>query len=293
MEVNNEIKVRNLLIYNIPNIHYEIIESVLHHHRRIIKINDKLERIKVYIDVNKRNRGYINYMRKKYPDVKINENHQNVSFSWGINCTIYPDMKSHLKNDDKHFYISHRVHRDLIAMPNVYFLTPICKIDRYFIPSVLPKIERVKTEIPIYCIQGNMSRRRRNYHILTSILKNNFKYDYRIKLVGKGDLPKGLEPYSDKLIVKNNLSFVDFHNEFADVYCIMPLIIRKTHYDYYYRKLTSSISYGVGYKLKFFIDKNLNDIYNLDDCDTYIFNDLTDVVDAFEKSLEDFYKSHE
>ena len=73
----------------------------------------------------------------------------------------------------------------------------------------------------------------------------------------------------------------------------MPLIIRKTHYDYYYRKLTSSISYGIGYKLKFFIDKNLNDIYNLDKNDTYIFNDLTDVVDAFEKSLEDFYKSRE
>ena len=279
---------KKLLIYNIPHIHYEIIESIIYYKQKIIKEIRKFNNIKIYLKVNKKNKDFIEYMCNKYPDIEVNQNNQNINFDWIINCTIYPDMLKFLKKDEKHFYISHRVHKDLLEMPNVFYLTPLCKNNRYFLPTLLPIIEKVETDIPIYCIQGNISTGSRNYHLLTAILKKKYKYDFKIKIIGKGKYPEKLAKYSDKLIVKPDLPFRKYHQEFNDVYCIIPLIIRKTHWDYYQNKLTSTISYALGYDLHILIDKNLNDIYNMPN--PYIFNDLSDISEIFEKSLINFYE---
>jgi hypothetical protein len=87
--------------------------------------------------------------------------------------------------------------------------------------------------------------------------------------------------------VKNNLNFIDYHKEFLDVYCILPLISKASHPFYYNTKLTSTINYARGYKLKCLIDQNLQDIYNLNYVEIY--NNPSDISIGFAKTLDDFY----
>ena len=113
--------------------------------------------------------------------------------------------------------------------------------------------------------------------------------NFKIKLLGRNELDNSLKKYKDKIIFKKNLSFVDYHKEFNDCYCILPLITKKSHPQYYNKKLTSTINYATGYNLKCLIDKDLQDIYNLENVE--IFNDQNDIVDKFKKTLQDFYNS--
>jgi hypothetical protein len=94
--------------------------------------------------------------------------------------------------------------------------------------------------------------------------------------------------FKDKIIIKKNLAFEEYHKEFSDVYCIIPLITKNTHPSYYKNKMTSSINYARAYKLKCLIDKDLQDIYELPD--TEIFTNESNIVEAFKKTLNDFYK---
>jgi hypothetical protein len=91
----------------------------------------------------------------------------------------------------------------------------------------------------------------------------------------------------NKIVLKKNLNFIDYHTEFLDAYCILPLISKKTHPTYYKNKLTSSINYARGYKLKCLIDKDLQDIYELNNAEIY--NDIDDITIGFVKTLEQFY----
>ena len=140
----------------------------------------------------------------------------------------------------------------------------------------------------IYIIQGNLNQNRRYLNLLKKILDQSYKHKFIIKLVGRGYLPKELEKYKDKIVLRNNLNFTDFHREFLNAYCILPLISKNTHPEYYNKKLTSTINYARGYKLKCLIDKDLQEIYNLDDVEVY--NDINDIVHHFKKTLDDFYK---
>jgi hypothetical protein len=70
----------------------------------------------------------------------------------------------------------------------------------------------------------------------------------------------------------------------------LPLISKKTHPHYYNNKLTSSINYTRGYKLKCIIDNDLQKIYNLKDVEIY--NNINDITSCFIKTLEQFYKNN-
>ena len=48
------------------------------------------------------------------------------------------------------------------------------------------------------------------------------------------------------------------------------------------------MNYAKAYKFKCLIDKDLQDIYNLEHVE--IFNDENDIFKGFEKTLDDFYK---
>ena len=71
--------------------------------------------------------------------------------------------------------------------------------------------------------------------------------------------------------------------------CILPLISKETQPCYYYNKLTSSINYARGYKLVCIIDKDLQEIYKLDNVEIY--SDINDIKSCFIKTLEQFYKN--
>ena len=52
--------------------------------------------------------------------------------------------------------------------------------------------------------------------------------------------------------------------------------------------MTSTITYGLGYNLKFITDKKLVDIYDLKNYEIY--NSEDEITTVFEKTLYDFYE---
>lgn len=273
-----------ILIKNNHYFHWEIIESVIVKYNEILKINKEISD-EIYLSVNNED-SFVKYIKKKYPAIKF----KNINdYDYSINCTVYenkPKINEDINSKEK--YIAHEVTEKLKKNPNVYFLTPLAE-NNVFNANILPcSDEKIKTEIPIYIIQGNIERRRRNYGLLKKILDyEGYKYDFIIKMLGRGNLPDELKKHKNKIIIKSNLNFFDFHKEFCDGYCIIPLTSKDRQPQYYKNKLTSSINYATGYKLKCLLDKNLNDIYNLENAEIY--NDSSDIIMHFEKTLEDFY----
>ena len=96
----------------------------------------------------------------------------------------------------------------------MYFLTPLSK-KNYFYADILPYAEKKNiANVPIYIIQGGLQPERRCYQLLEKILDETYKYKFIIKLVGKGKLPKSLEKYKGKIVLKNNLNFINYHKQF-------------------------------------------------------------------------------
>ena len=275
---------KKLLIINKQNWHYEIIESVIKKYNDILNIS-KDTPIDIYLDIQHENYSFKLYIKKKYPNIILKYIN---NYDFFINCTIYDaDFNNIDKNESNKKYIAHEITDRLKNNPNVYFLTPLSK-SRYFYSDILPfSKKKIKSNIPIYIIQGNLNQGRRYLKLLTNILDNNYQYKFIIKIVGRGYLPKELIKYKNKIILKNNLDFIRYHVEFLNCYCILPLISKDTHPDYYKNKLTSTINYARAYKLKCLIDKDLQNIYNLDN--VQIYNDINDISINFSKTLEQFY----
>ena len=270
------------------NFHFEIIESLIVKYDQILKIpiNNNYE---IYLE-NIKSQEYIKYINSKYPKIKINS-HKN-DYNYKIFSTFYPKFENKFKdqlNNKKYFFISHDINSKLNKYNNIFYLSPLCNNKNFIYLDILPNIIKKTTDYPIYVVQGNFSDDRRNYKLLENILKFNYKYDFKIKFLGKGNFPKIMEKYMSKIIVKNNLNFIDYHNEFSDCYYIMPLITKNSHPQYYSNKLTSTISYAIAYDLKCIIDKDLQDIYKLNNVE--IFNNETDFKSVFNKTLNRFYEN--
>lgn len=272
--------IRNNVFY-----HYEVIESVIVKYREMFDIKSDTP-MDIYLS-SKKNKEFEKYIADKYPKVKFGEIKD---YDYYVNATIYDKDYDKLdKKKSNKRYISHEITERLKQNPNVYFLTPLSK-QRYIYSDILPYANQKKTStVPIYIVQGNLNHGRRYLNLLMKILDQNYKHKFIIKLVGKGVFPKQLEKHKDKIVIRNNLNFNDFHKEFLDAYCILPLITKKTHSQYYTRKLTSTINYARAYKLKCLIDKDLQNIYNLNNVE--VFNNIDNIQSAFTKTLESFYKN--
>ncbi len=277
-----------ILIENLYNYHYEILETLIVDYNKIIP-NISNKDVTIYLVISKNN-SFETYIKSKYPKIifgipKI--------FDYHISATIYnydDDYKKIFKNSKRYFYISHHVSDRLQKLSNVYYLTPIG--NKYLYADKLPFNEisyKKPSNVPIYIIQGGLNVRRRHYKLLEKILEKKYEYDFIIKLVGRGYLPPQLKKYSNKIIVRNNLNFIDYHKEFLNAYCILPLVTKKTNPKYYVQKLTSTISYCIGYNLKCLIDKDLQNIYNLKDVE--VFNNENDIAESFKNTLVEFYNN--
>ena len=316
LNIINNNKKKNILITNLYPGHLEVIESII-----IIFINKIICDYKQCIinielfnysdinDLSKKPDQFINYMENKYDNVKFIK--RNIDYDYIIDNNVigsrspavilksnyitnlnnfmsenYPKNNNIIINDSKkHFYISHRIEKTFfVNTPNVYYLTPLCNNDKYFIPSILPEINKKYTNKLICAIQGNLWEKSRNFKCLIDLFKmyNNFF----IKLIGRGNIPECLEKYSDRIIMCNNLEWNDYHKSFEDVYCILPLIDDTFEHNYFKTSLTSSISYIVGYHLKCFYHENLHKIYNLDHCITYNSNNFIKQFEYIIKSFE-------
>jgi hypothetical protein len=273
-----------ILIENLVNFHYEIIETIINKYDILLNIVKKKNDI-IILNIIK-NDSFISYILSKYKNIKLC-NIYDSDYDYFINCTIYEKNLNEIIKDNKYIYIAHEITENLKKHENVYFLTPLCNTNKFFYADILPYSEQKKiNQVPIFIIQGNLTDRRRNYKLLDKILDYQTDLKFYIKIIGKGSLDPKYKKHT-KLIIKENLNFQDYHKEFLDVYCILPLITKQSHSQYYKNKLTSSINYGKAYNLKFLIDKNLQDIYNLSNVEIFI--DEKDFLIKFIKCVNDFF----
>ena len=302
-----------LLIFNQVDCHYEIIESLIVKCKEILHISREIE-IEITLFIIK-NTSFIRYIKEKHPNIILktkdfckknidksvewNKSHSlkntyqlyNIDlqkYDYYINCTIYDVDFDYLETDvaSNKKYICHTITNRLMSNSNVWFLTPLAR-NNILTANILPFSDKKKnSNIPIYIIQGRTKTRKLS--LLKEILDNKYKYKFIIKLIGSGKFPETLNKYKKQIIFKNNLNFIDYHKEFLDAYCILPLITKKTQPEYYKNKLTSTINYASGYRLKCIIQQDLQDIYKLPDVEIYKHN--KDIVSAFKKTLQNFYK---
>jgi len=278
--MKDDVSVKKLLIYNDVPFHYEILESVIVKYTTILNISSSLP-VQIYLHI-KPNTSFKKYIKEKYPSILFLTI---TDYDYFINCTIYDHNVGSLSSDPTKKYISHEITERLQSNPNVYFLTPL-SIKNFIYTDIMPFSEqKIKTTVPIYVIQGSLKRR--NIQLLVKILDKTYKHKFIIKIVGREKLPECLKKYNDKIVVKNSLDFINYHKAFLDAYCILPLITKQTHAHYYTKKLTSTINYALGYKLKCLIDADLQDIYKLKNVE--VFNDINNISSAFEKTLNLFY----
>ena len=275
-----------ILIENLVNFHYEIIETIINKYDILLNIVKKKNDI-IILNIIK-NDSFISYILSKYKNIKLCTI-DDFDYDYFINCTIYENNLNGIIKDNKYIYIAHEITENLKKHENVYFLTPLCNTNKFFYADILPYSEqKKKNKVPIFIIQGNLTDKKRNYKLLDNILNYQDKtnLNYYIKIIGHGSLDSKYKNYK-KLIIKENLEFKDYHNEFLDAYCIIPLITKESHSIYYKNKLTASINYGKAYDLKFLIDKDLQDIYNLTNVEIFI-NEI-DFLKKFIKCINDFY----
>ena len=275
-----------ILIENLVNYHYEIIETIINKYDILLNIVKKKNDI-IILNIIK-NDSFISYILSKYKNIKLCTI-DDFDYDYFINCTIYENNLNGIIKDNKYIYIAHEITENLKKHENVYFLTPLCNTNKFFYADILPYSEqKKKNKVPIFIIQGNLTDKKRNYKLLDNILNYQDKtnLNYYIKIIGHGSLDSKYKNYK-KLIIKENLEFKDYHNEFLEAYCIIPLITKESHSIYYKNKLTSSINYGKAYDLKFLIDKDLQDIYNLTNVEIFI-NEI-DFLKKFIKCINDFY----
>lgn len=191
-------------------------------------------------------------------------------------------------------YICHDVLPIYQNNDRAWFLTPLAK-KNFLYASVLPYTEqrqKHKTR-PIFIVQGSLKRR--DVHPLISLGKKDFHYDFEIKVIGRNEsrtvldtLEKIIGP--ERFTFKNVLNFEDFHREFLDAHAILTAVSKRTDRmsKYYSEKLTSSINYAKAYQLTTIIDKDLQEIYQLENAIVYDTPD--EFLEGFEKALHNFYE---
>lgn len=276
----------NIYIDNNYNFHYEVIESCMTFIPKKLGIN--LNDIKFFLQIYS-NENFNQYITKKYQNsIEVVNTKPDINFDYEIYCTFYPNTNPESEHvfAKNQYVVSHRVLPHITNNPHIFFLTPLCKSEQYFIPTQLPNILKIKTKLPIFAIQGNITEDRRNYKSLIPIFQAYKHRQFVVKFIGRGFMPIYLMPYMDKIAMCLNLSFTEYHEQFNDVYAILPLIDDSFKHSYYTTTLTSSISYGKSYNLRFICSKNLKDIYSLDDAISY--SSQEEMIEAFGKALDEF-----
>jgi len=270
-----------ILIKNTFDYHHEIIESVIYKYGFVLGIEPSKDDV-IYLQFNK-NKFYHEYIYNKYPLIKIfNEKEEIIEsdFDYIIECTIHENNYKTIIDDGKHFYISHRVHQTY--RENVFYLTPLCKTQRFFYADVLPYTEEKKiSKIPTFAVIGDLNNK--DLTLLDKILDVTTDLKYKIKILGRN----GNNINNENVSMLSHLNFQNFHRELLDVFCIITLTSKKKTNKYYNHMLTSTIHYTKAYNFKTIIDKDLQDIYNLDNVE--IFENYDDIGSSFLKVIKDFY----
>ncbi len=272
----------NIYVENNFKYHYEIIESIITIFFKKIGINeDHTIYLKIYF-----NESFQNYMTKKFPNVIFVKKIPELIFAHKIFCTFYSKNMGYHSNKKNLWFICHDITSSVLEKENIYFLTPLCNVSRWFLPTALPPIKKRKSSIPTFIVQGKIEEKRRNYRSLVPILETYKEKEFQIKIIGTGTLPNYFRPYEKKLKIILNLNFEEYHTAFSDVDCLLPLIDETYEHNYFTNKLSSSISYAVAYNLPVLCHKKLIDIYDLNNAYEYV--DQNEFIEQFGKFLDSY-----
>ena len=273
-----------LFIKNSVRHHCEVVESIIVKHNEIVGVKADIIYLELIKDLEWASQ-FRDYISNKYPEIILRKP---VNYDFFIDITL--NKRSKITYSPKKFYIAHNFNQSHADLKNVFWISPF--YERNIKANILPLSDKVckNNNFPIYVIQGNKDPKRRNFKLLDNILNEKYDKKFLIRWNGSGKLPEKYDVYKKQGILEETSgNFLDFHKNFLDCYCILPLITKKSHPNYYKNKLTSSINYADSYKLKCLIDIDLQNIYKLPDVE--IFNDENEIADAFIKTLEDFYKN--
>jgi hypothetical protein len=255
----------NIYIENKFNFHYEIIESVLSIFLEKIGIKGKYT---VYLKCAT-NESFEKYIKKKFTNVFFIKRKPKLLFSHKIWTTFYCKYIDEYEYKPNNWYICHDIEPWVLEKKNIFFVTPLCGVKRWFLPTLLPSIVRKKSCIPIFIVQGKIDETRRNYASLVPFFEMYKDRNFLVKIIGDGALPNYLGIYKNKIKFCPILNFEEYHNEFSDVDCLLPLIDDTFEHNYFKSKLTSSISYVLAYNLPVIVHKKLVDIYHLKNASVY------------------------
>lgn len=272
-----------LLIRNCVNHHYECIESVIVKYFEITK----KEADTIYLELSDcREPSFKKYIFEKYKNIIYGTPKK---YDYVIDVTVHKKPK--LVNSGTNFYINHDPNDSYLELENVFYASPF--YTRNIVLDILPFIDgkKMNKNYPIYIIQGSKDVKRRDFSLLDIILCGSYDKKFVIRWNGHGELPAKYNTYKDKGILEETSGdFIEFHRNFLDCYCLIPLISKNKNPDYYSKKLTSSINYAKGYKLKCLIDLDLQRIYNLTDVEVY--DDYLNLTESFKNTLNNFYSQY-
>ena len=119
---------------------------------------------------------------------------------------------------------------------------------------------------------------------LLNIFENFPNRDFKIRIIGKGKaLPTFLTKYENKIDFLNNKNFIEYHKAFNGISYILPLVDETFKHEYFLTKYTSSISYGIGYKIPFLAHRKLQKIYNIEG---FFYKNTQEFTKIFGKTLD-------
>ena len=277
-------------IINPHSFHHEVIESLMVHVIRLFGDDQRLA--DCHFDIHTHDRDYSKYVADKYPqNVTIKGS---VAPDYIIYVTMYPSSRretASVSHPQRVRYVMHNFDPSTDASNNVY-LTPVVASQtrgNVLLPTVLPRAPSTrKSSVPIFVVQGSFSRR--NFKIVASIL--HVKLPFLIRIIGKGEITPLLASIlkDARVQCKVSLPFDSYHAQFQNAHAILPCVSRTTHKPYYTTKLTSSVSYAVGYDLAIVCDRPLVDAYDLGPRAFYYESDTpSDVRDAFIRCHSTWY----
>ncbi len=324
-----KVKINKVIIYNPVNYHYECIESVIHFLPKILANCEIGPRPDIILNILTCEQGFIKYItnytsrlmeRYSLGSIQIigvedlNGQPQIIMPSSAKEARIILTIPNEyaIKTINEHtqpwtYVILHRYMPSRPISPNIFYLAPHCgNQSQYFIPVILPfspesvsYIDRTPREEPRslnLLVQGACNRRdKKELQILIDLVKiGNQKAKHanrppinlyiltRTKSVTFLNHPN--------IIVKVNTDFWEFNQIASQSDIILPLVSKQKFKVYYVSSLTSSISYGLGYKMKFIVDSKLADIYQLDNDISYKYSSSAELrhklISVFKKHIE-------
>ena len=179
-----------------------------------------------------------------------------------------------LQNDPNTLVVVHENDPVYEGWENAWCLMPQAR--HYILPTFFPfkKARPDPHAPPIFLVQGSIDVLRRNYQSLANLMAATAEYDYSVKCLGgsavpdadgarrlKGNLPENLQPFADRIILRSGLDDELYHQEIQECSFILPLLDETTNQAYFSSKLSSSVSYGVGFGVPFIAHNKLRRAY--------------------------------